>query len=329
MRRRRFLTGAVCLAALPRPATAQRIPRVGYLFSFTPASGRHYWDACRQGLADLGYVEGRTVALEPRWAHGRHDALPRLATELVRGRADVIVAAATPATEAASAATSTVPIVMVAVADPVRAGFVTSLARPGGNITGLSLLTPELSGKRVELLAEILAALPRLGVVANPDNASVQVFLEETRAAARTTGTEVHTLEARTVQEIDAAFEAAAAARLSALIVFDDPVLWSHRARIVRLAARRRVPVMYGYREFVEEGGLVSYGPSRPALYRRTAVYVDRILKGARPAELPVERPTVFELVVNTRAAAALGITLAPGLLARADHVMDAPLPAP
>jgi putative ABC transport system substrate-binding protein len=324
MRRREVLVGTFALVALPRTARAQppaKTPRVGYLFSFTAPSGRHLWEACQQGLRDLGYVPGHSILLEPRWADGRHDALPALVGDLLRANVDVIVAAATPASQAARAATKSVPIVIVAVADPVRAGLVASLARPGGNVTGLTLLTPELSGKRLELLASVLGALRHVAVLTNPGNASHAVFLEETRTAARTTASTLHAVDARTADDLDQALDTARA-RAEALIVFDDPVLWSHRARIVALAAARRLPVMYGYREFVDEGGLMSYGPSRPDLYRRTAAYVDKILKGANPADLPVERPTTFELVVNLRAAKAIAVTIPPALLARADQVI-------
>ena len=309
---------------VPRHTAAQStaaIPRVGYVFSFTPASGRHLWDACRQGLRDLGYVEGRTIHVEPRFAHDRHDALQGLVADLLRLRVDVIVTAATPATQAARAATRTVPIVMVAVAEPVRAGLVTTLARPGGNVTGLTLLTPELSGKRLEFLSA-LGGVSRVAVLAHPGNFSHTVFLEETRKAAQSTGSAVHVVEARTGGDLEAALDAARA-QADALIVFDDPVLWSHRARIVELAARRRLPVMYGYREFVDEGGLMAYGPSRPDLYRRTASYVDKILKGADPADLPVERPTKFFFVINLRTATALGVTIPQALLVRATDIIQ------
>jgi putative tryptophan/tyrosine transport system substrate-binding protein len=326
IRRRRFLLGSLGLFALPHVAaapTAASVPRVGYLFSFTPPSGQHLWEACRQGMRDLGYVEGQNVVLEPRWAD-QHERLPALVAELLNLKVDVIVAAATPANLAAKAATSTVPIVMVAVAEPVRAGLVSSLSRPGGNVTGLTLLTPELSGKRLELLADIMGGkIPRLAVLTNPANPSHTVFLEETRIAAQRTGTELHTLTVRSSEDLEPAFTTAVQARASALIVFDDPVLWSKRKDIVALAASRRFPVMYGYREFVDEGGLMSYGPSRPELYRRTAVYVDKILKGAKPADLPVERPTKFEFVVNLKTAKALNIALPAALLVRADAVIE------
>ncbi|MGH7312023.1 MAG: ABC transporter substrate-binding protein, partial [Candidatus Rokuibacteriota bacterium] len=327
MDRREFLAGSLALLAMPRAAAAQhvtKLPRVGYLFSFTPSSGRHLWDACRQGMRDLGYVEGQSVILEPRWADGRHERLPSLVADLLRLKVDVIVAAATPANVAAKKATSTVPIVMVAVAEPVKAGLVASLARPGANVTGLTLLTPELSGKRLELLAEVLAGkVPRVAVLTNPANFSHTVFLEETRVAAQRTGTELQTLAAQTFEDLESSFETAAREQASALIVFDDPVLWSHRKHIVALAARRRFTVMYGYREFVDEGGLMSYGPSRPDLYRRTALYVDKILKGANPADLPVERPTKFEFIINLKTAKALSIAIPPALLVRADELIE------
>jgi putative ABC transport system substrate-binding protein len=224
----------------------------------------------------------------------------------------VLVVAATPGSVAAKAATRTIPIVIVAVADPVKSGLVANIARPGGNITGLSLLTPELSGKRLELLASVAGAIPRVGALLNPRNASHAIFLEETRSAAQRLGV-----------ELDRAFSMLIASRGAALIVFDDPVLWSHRPQIVALAASRRVPVMYGYREYVDEGGLISYGPDRIDLYKRTAGYVDKILKGARPAELPVEQPTKFELVINLRTAKSLKLVVPQSLLISADKVIE------
>lgn len=257
MNRRRFVAGAVAILAAPAAAAAQPRtppPRIGYLFSFTPASGRHYWEACRDGLRELGYVEGQTVVLEPRWAEGQHERLPDLVADLLRLKVDVIVAAATPASQAARAATSTVPIVIVAVADPVRAALVASLARPGGNVTGLTLLTPELSAKRVELLVAALGGhLPRLAVLKSRANMSHTVFLEETRAATDGLGVELQVLEVQDGGELEAAFEGASRGRAAGLIVFDDPVFWSHRSRIVGQAAARRLPVMYGYREFADE----------------------------------------------------------------------------
>jgi putative ABC transport system substrate-binding protein len=325
--RRVFVTAlGMSLVAVPGRVLAQQVPtvpRVGYLFSVSPSAGRQLWEACRQGLRDLGYAEGRNIVLEPRWAEGHHERLPKLAADLVRLKVDVIVSAATPASRAAKAATSSVPIVFVAVAEPMKAGLVASLARPGGNVTGVSLLTPELSGKRLQLLADVLPGVRRVTVLSNPDNLTHVVFLEETRGAAQAMGREVQLLEARRLDEIEQALGPRAGKAATALIVFDDPVIWSHRKRIVALAAERRLAVMYGYRDFVDDGGLMSYGPDRVDVYRRTATYVDKILKGARPGDLPVEQPTKFELVVNLKTAKAHGLTMPPALLQRADHVIE------
>jgi putative ABC transport system substrate-binding protein len=326
MERRVFVTAAgLSLLGVPIRAVAQpasRIPRVGYLFSFTPSAGQELWDACRQGLRELGYVDGRNIVLEPRWADGHHERLPALAADLVRLKVDIMVTAATPASQAARTASRSIPIVFVAVAEPIKAGLVASLARPGGNVTGVSLLTPELSGKRLQLLADVLPGVGRVAVLTNPDNASHVVFLEETRAAAHTLGIQLQPLPARRLDEIEAVL-ARTGAGPTALIVFDDPVLWSHRKRIVSLATERRIAAMYGYRDFVDDGGLMSYGPDRIALYRRTAPYVDKILKGAKPGDLPVEQPTKFELVINLKTAKAHGLTLSPAVLQRADHVIE------
>jgi putative ABC transport system substrate-binding protein len=325
--RRVFVTAlGMSLVAVPGRVLAQQVPtvpRVGYLFSVSPSAGRQLWEACRQGLRDLGYAEGRNIVLEPRWAEGHHERLPKLAADLVRLKVDVIVSAATPASRAAKAATSSVPIVFVAVAEPMKAGLVASIARPGGNVTGVSLLTPELSGKRLQLLADVLPGVRRVTVLSNPDNLTHVVFLEETRGVAQAMGIEVQLLEARRLDEIEQALGPRAGKAATALIVFDDPVIWSHRKRIVALAAERRLAVMYGYRDFVDDGGLMSYGPDRVDVYRRTATYVDKILKGARPGDLPVEQPTKFELVVNLKTAKAHGLTMPPALLQRADHVIE------
>ena len=329
MRRREFIAllgGAASSVLQPLRAGAQlppRVPRVGYLFSFTAEEGRHLWEACRQGLRELRYVEGQNIVLEPRWAEGRHERLPELAGQLVGLKVDIIVSAATPASRAAKAATSSIPIVIVAVGEPVKTGLIASLARPGGNVTGLGLLTTELSGKRLELLAGLVGDLPRVAILMNPDNPVHAVFLDETRDAAQRTGAELQFLQARNPAEIESAFGGAAVKGAAALIVFDDPVLWSHRLQIVKLAAKGRLPAMYGYREFVDAGGLISYGPDRIDHYRRTAAYVDRILKGAKPADLPVEQPPRFELVVNLATARALAISVPQSLLLRADEGIE------
>jgi len=325
MRRREFISLVGGAAAWPLTARAQKakIARVGYLFSFTDPEGRHLWDACREGLRELGYVDGQNIVLEPRWAQGQHDRLPALANELVRLHVNVIVAAATPASLAAKAASGTIPIVIVAVGEPVKTGLVASLSHPGGNVTGLSLLTLDLSGKRLELLHECLRDLAHVAVLMNPDNPISAIFLSETQDAAQRLGIRLQRLEARRLSDVDEAFSRAADNRAEALIVFDDPVLWSFRAQIVAQAAMRKIPAVYGYKEFVDSGGLMSYGPDRPDQYRRTATFVDKLLKGARPADLPVEQPTKFALFINLKTAKALGTTLPPTVLARADEVIE------
>jgi putative tryptophan/tyrosine transport system substrate-binding protein len=319
-----LLGGATVTWPLTAPAQGRaKIPRIGYLFSFAPSAGQQLWDACRQGLRDLGYVEGQSILLEPRWAAGQQrEGLADLAAELVRLKVDVIVAAATPASRAVKKATDTIPIVIVAVGEPVSAGLAASLARPGGNVTGLSLLTPELGGKRLELLIA-LRKTSRVAVLVNPENFSHARILEETQATASRLGITLVKLEARDAEQIERAFEAAKEGALAALIVFDDPGLWSARSSIVALSAALQIPTMYGYRDFVDEGGLISYGPDRPDMYRRTAVFVDKILKGTKPADLPIEQPTRFQLVLNLKAANALGLTIPPSLFALADEVIE------
>jgi putative ABC transport system substrate-binding protein len=329
MRRREFIkvfAGSAAAAAWPLAARAQQhstVPRIGYLFSFTRAEGEHLWQACRQGLRDLGYVEGQNIILEPRLAEGHNERLPNLAADLVQIKVDVIVTAATPASRAAKAATSTIPIVFVAVGDPVKAGLVATLARPGGNVTGLSLLTSDLSGKRLSLLMETVPKGSRVGILMNPDNPISAIFLEETKLAARQLGAELQPLDARSPKEIEQAFASAAGQRVDAIIVFDDPVLWSYRAQIVALTAARKIPAVYGYRDFVDGGGLMSYGPDRPDQYRRTAIYVDKILKGAKPSDLPIEQPTKFELIVNRKTAKSLGIELPASVIVGANEVIE------
>jgi putative tryptophan/tyrosine transport system substrate-binding protein len=272
-------------------------------------------------LRDLGYSEGQNVILEPRWAEEQYDRLPNLVSELLRLKVDVIVAAATPASRAAKAATNTTPIVFVAVSDPVSVGLVATLARPGGNVTGLSLMTSDLSGKRLALLKEIDPNLSRLAILMNPDNTSGATFLAETQRAAKQLGIELQTLNARSPDEIERAFAFDTRLRANALVVFDDPVLWSHRTQIVALAAARKIPAMYGFRHFVDDGGLISYGPDRENQYRRTAIYVDKILKGAAPADLPVEQPVKFQLIINRKTAKALGLNIPQTLLNKALNV--------
>lgn len=327
MKRREFISrlGSAMLAC-PFAALAQepkKAPRVGYLFSFVRSQDQHLWEACRQGLYELGYADGKNIALEPRWSEGHNELLPILAAELVRLNVDVIVTAATPASRAAKSATSTIPIVFVAVADPIRAGLVASYPRPGGNATGISLLTPELSGKRLQIIAEIVPRTKRVVVLTNPDNLSHVVFLEETMAAGETIGVHIESVRARNSREIEQAFGEISKHDAQALIVFDDPATWSQRKQVVALAEKIKIPAMYGYSEFVSDGGLISYGPYRPDLYRRTAAYVDKILKGSKPADLPVERPIKFELFINLITAKALGIKIPASVLLAADKVFE------
>jgi len=323
--RRQFLiaAGTLILSLPVRARWRGQIPRVGYLFSFVPSQGEHLWSACRLGLKEHGYVEGKTIALEPRWANGHHDRLPKLVAELVHANCDVIVSAATPASLAAKAGAGSIPIVIVAVADPVRVKLAASLARPGGTITGLTLLTPELSPKRLQLLVEIVGPVSRVAILTNPKNASHVVFAEQTLKAAESMGIEIQQLRARNPGEIEQAFKDAVARSAQGLIVFDDPVTWSHRKLVAAQAAKARLPAMYGYSEFIGEGGLVSYGPYRPDLYRRTADYVDKILRGADPATMPIERPTRFELYLNRKTAQSLGLTIPPSILFSADRIIE------
>ena len=327
MKRREFITllGNGVMAAWPVAVRAQqsKVPRVGYLFSLTEAEGRHLWEACRQGLREAGYVEKRNIIVDVRWVEGQYDRLPEILTEFDRLPVDAMVIAATPGNVAAKAQASTIPVVFVAVADPLRAELIASYAHPGGRFTGLSLLTPELSGKRLELLMETVRGLSRVAVLLNPGNLSNFAFLEETQAAGRRLGIEVRPFEVHNNDQIELAIEKAVSARAGALIAFDDPVIHSDRKRIIAQAAKHRLPAMYGTREFADEGGLMAYGPHRPDLYRRTAIYVDKILKGAKPADLPVEQPTKFELIVNLKAAKALGLDMPTTLLLRAHEVIE------
>jgi putative ABC transport system substrate-binding protein len=324
MNRRRGLL-ALALLAAPLRAFAQsgRVPRVGYLFSFPRREGEHLWQACRTGLRELGYVEGKNIIVEPRWGDGDYERLPGLVQELLRLKVDVLVTAATPPSRVAMAATKTTPIVFVAVGEPIAVGLVSNMARPGGNITGLSLLTNELSGRRLKLLVDWVGKARTVVAVKNPANRVHQVFLEQSLAAATMLGLRLAPLDAGGIDEIERAFDAAVAMKADAIVVFDDPVLWSHRKRFAALAAKWKMPAMYGYREFVQEGGLISLGPDRIDHYRRTAIYVDRILKGANPADLPIEQPLKFQLVINARAAKALGLAIPQALLLAADEVIE------
>jgi putative ABC transport system substrate-binding protein len=300
----------------------KKIPRIGFLATVSPSTISARVEAFRQGLRELGYVEGKNIVIEYRYAEGKLDRLPALAAELVRLKVDVIVTAAPPPTRAAKEATATIPIVMGFDDDPVGSGFVASLARPGGNVTGLSTLSPEISGKQLELLKEIIPKLSRLAVLGTSTRPGNEQSLRETELAAGAFGVKLQSLDVRTVQDIETAFRAASKGRAEALLVLGGPVFNSQRTQVVDLAARNRLPAIYARPEFVEDGGLMNYGVSINDLLSRAATYVVKILKGAKPADLPVEQPTKFELIINLKAAKQIGLTIPPNVLARANRVI-------
>jgi putative tryptophan/tyrosine transport system substrate-binding protein len=310
------------LAAGAQPASAIR--RVGILGNvpLTDPGSARLWGAFGQALYDLGYVEGQSVAIEYVSSDGRYERLPGLASELVRHKAEVIVAPAAQNVVEARRASQTIPIVMVSVGDPVGSGLVTSLARPGGNVTGTTFLTSEMIGKQLELLTQIVPRVARLAVLSNPANPGHRLMLKEATTAAQSLGAQLQPVEARG-PDLGDAFGHMARQRAGAVFVPWDGTYLVHMSRIVQLAATHRLPALYGQRGFVDAGGLAAYGPSAIESFRRAAVYVDKILKGARPADLPIEQPTKFELVINLKTTKALGLTIPPSLLARADQVID------
>jgi putative tryptophan/tyrosine transport system substrate-binding protein len=326
VRRRAFIALLGGAAAWPLAARGQhsrRVPRVGVLLLGTPTSFAGRTQAFIEGLRDLGYVEGRTVAIEWKWEEDRVDRLPDLAAELVRAQLDVIVTAGTPPARALKNATRTIPIVMAIVGDPVAAGLVDSLARPGGNATGFSIVATELSGRRLQLLKEVVPGLSSVAVMSNATNPQSQMELSETQIAAQRLGLRLHSVPI----SVDASIENAVAKiknePVQALIAVTDAIIYSRRRQILDFAAGHRLPAMYPYREFPEGGGLMSYAPSDRDLFRRAASYVDKILKGASPGDLPVEQPTKFELVINVKTAKSLGLDIPPGVLAIADEVIE------
>ena len=324
---RRVLLGALAGALLAAPVAAWAQPgkvvRIGFL---SPASAsdprmRGLLDAFRRGLVELGYVEGRAFRIESRWAEGRYERLPRLAAELVALRVDVILTVAVPAIRAAREATRTIPIVMASVVDPVATGLVASLARPGGNITGLSNMAPDVTGKLLEILKQIVPNASRVAVLWNPGNPGNEPQLRAAEAAGQALGIRLQSLEARTPDDLDPAFAAMTRQRADALLVFADVTLNEQRARIAGLAAAGRLPAVYGQEG--PAGGLITYSANTPDLFRRSATYVDRIVKGAKPGDLPVEQATRFDLVIDLKAARALGLTIPQSLLLRADQVIE------
>jgi putative ABC transport system substrate-binding protein len=321
------LFGGATAASVLQPAAAgaqtpAKIPRVGYIAGSNAASTEHMVGAFRRRLRELGYVEGQTVALEVRYAEGRSERMPELVAELVGLKMDILVAGNSVAAVAARKATGTTPIVVVT-PDPVALGLVASLARPGGNVTGLSYFNEAIIARRVQLLTEFVPGLAEVAVLRNPSIAVHATFWQETEVAARKLGVALHPFDIRGPEDFEAAFAAARRGNAQALIALDDALTVAHRTRIVALAASSRLPAMYGLREFPDDGGLISYGPSFADLFRRAATYVDKILRGAKPADLPVEQPTKFELVINRKAADALGLTVPAMLLAQADEVIE------
>jgi len=329
MSRRVFMVAAAGgFLAAPLAAAAQpagKHYRMGFLSAAAASAPRFqgFLEALRKGLVELGYVEGRNIAIESRWAAGKYELLPGLAAELVRLKMDVIVTAAVPAIRAAKEATSTIPIIMAVVVDPVATGLVTSLARPGGNITGLSVMTPELVGKQLEMLKEIVPKASRVAVLWNPTNQGNPLQLRAAEGAARTLGMRLQPLEASTRREIDNAFAAMTKEGAAAVVVLVDVVFNEQWSRIAELATRGRLPMISALSETAEAGGLIAYGPSIADAFRRAATYVDKVLKGANPGDLPIEQPTKFDLVINLRTAKTLGVSIPPSLRQRADQVIE------
>jgi len=313
------------LFALCSSAHAQqpkKVPRIGYLSNTSPSADSARYEAFRQGLRELGYVAGKNVVIEYRYTEGKSDRLPALAAELVRLRVDVIVTGGGATTRAAKEATTTIPIVFAQDGDPVASGFVASLARPGGNITGLSNFAPELNGKRLELLKEIVPKLSRVAVLGTSTVPGHARFLKETEPAAGALRLQLQFLDVRAPKDIETAFRAASKGRADGLLVLSGPVLTSHRTQVLDLAVESRLPSIYNFPEWVEAGGVMSYGVNLTDLFQRAATYVDKILKGAKPADLPVEQPKKFEFIINLKVAKQIGLTIPPNVLARADRVI-------
>jgi putative ABC transport system substrate-binding protein len=326
MRRRDFafiVFGGAAMWPVRIHAQRNRMPRIGVLLPGTPTSFSLRAKAFLDALSKLGRVEGRTIEIEWEWANDRIDVLPELAAQLVRSDVDVIVTGGTSAAQVLKAATQSIPIVVAIMADPVAAGLVENLARPGGNVTGFSIVAPELGTKRLQLLKEIVPGISSIAVLLNAANPQSQIELREMKAAASAMGLQVNPIDVSSGSKLEDAFTAMSKAGVQALILLTDPILFSERKPTVDLANANRLPAVYPFQGYVEDGGLMSYGPSDTDLFRRTAGYVDRILKGSRPGELPVEQPTKFDLYVNLNAARTLGVTIPESFLTRVDKVVE------
>lgn len=317
---------ATVLAASARVAEAQqskKLWRIGFLSSVSPEQYAHLYAAFVQGLRDLGYIEGQNIVIEARWAEGKTDRLPELAADLVRLKVDVIVSTGGTVTAVAvKKVTTTIPIVFTAGGDLVRVGLISSLARPGGNVTGLSMLTTEMGIKRLELVKETFPKIRRVGVMANPVNPAYAIQVAEAQAAAKSLALQVEIMEVKDPKDFESGFSKIAEKGAGALLILTDVMFNAERQRIADLAIKKRLPAIYEFREFVEAGGLMSYGTNIVAVYRRLATYVDKIVKGARPGEIPVEQPTNFEFFINLKTAKQIGVTIPPNVLARADKVI-------
>jgi len=314
-----FLLATAFFAEAQQP---KKVPRIGYVGAGSPATAGHHAQAFVQGLRELGYVEGQNIVIEYRWAEGKLESLPAFVADLVRLRVDVIVSSASPAIRFAKEQTSAIPIVMAGVTDPVEAGFVASLARPGGNITGLTHLSTDLTGKRLELLKEVVPRLLRVAVLWNPNHPGQPFAYKESEVAAQALKVTLISMETRNKEEIERVLSGMGTKRPQALLELPDPLTFFNRELITQFAAKHRLPAMHSFREYVDAGGLMSYGTSFPDLFHRAAIYVDKILKGAKPADLPVEQPKKFEFVINLKTAKALNLTIPQSVLYRADKVI-------
>jgi putative ABC transport system substrate-binding protein len=326
-RRKMLVALGAGLLAAARGAHAQparKVPQIGYVGNATPALESALVEGFRLGLRERGYIEGKTIEVHYRWADGKIDAMPTIIAELIALKVDVLITAGTPAALAAKKATTTIPIVMAAVGDAVGTGIVPSLARPGGNITGLSTLYNQLEGKRIQILREFVPKMKRIALLTNPANPFTALILQSTRAAVEAQHLSPQTFEVSAVGEFDKVFAAIAKSKPDAMAVLADrPFLVSNCKRIVEFAAQHRLPAIYPFSEFMDDGALVFYGPNFPDMFRRAATYVDKILKGAKPAELPLEQPTRFEFIINAKTAKALGLTIPQSLMISADKVIE------